>query len=437
MTAAAAASQISAERMLTIEPGDDRKETRTYRNLLRQLTEVRDAALVRRVFAVDRQGRVRADTSGALPVGTEMPELARDRFELTSVFEGKPAYSQIMFEGTDGTLYKTGYAPIFLDNQVAGAVGVEGNAEFFGPLRYLLRSYLVLVAIGLFVLGALALLIARGLSRPLDRLVASALRIGGGDLETAVPAERTHEIGILAMELEVMRNRLESRDRQLKMMLAGVAHEVRNPIGGIELFAGLLGEELQGGVANAVDAHDHLERIRGEVQYLKTIVENFLAFARERRLAKAQIQTEELLQSVAELAQPDAAKRGVKLQISQQPASLEGDPALLVAATTNLIKNAIQASSAGGVVEVGGHTVNGHYQIEVTDHGAGIPAELQPRVFEPFFTTREKGTGLGLALAQKIARAHSGEIDFRSTPGFTTFRLRLPLAGSPGEAGRG
>ena len=149
---------------------------------------------------------------------------------------------------------------------MAGAVGVEGNAEFFGPLRYLLRSYLALVAIGLFVLGALALLIARGLSRPLDRLVASALRIGGGDLETAVPAEKTHEIGILAMELEVMRNRLESRDRQLKMMLAGVAHEVRNPIGGIELFAGLLGEELQGGVANAVDAHDHLERIRVEVQ---------------------------------------------------------------------------------------------------------------------------------------------------------------------------
>ncbi len=437
MTAAAAASQISADRMLTIEPDDDRKGTRTYRNLQRQLTEIRDAAMVRRVFAVDRQGRVRADTGGVLPVGTEMPELARDRFELTGVFRGEPAYSQFLFEGSDGRLYKTGYAPIFLENRVVGAVGVEGNAEFFGPLKRLLRSYLLLVAIALLALGALALLIARGLSRPLNRLVASALRIGGGDLETAVPAERTHEIAILARELEVMRNRLESRDRQLKMMLAGVAHEVRNPIGGIELFAGLLGEELQSGAANGTEARTHLERIRGEVQYLKTIVEDFLAFARDRRLAKARIQTEELLQSVVELARPDAAKRGVKLEISQQPASLEGDQTLLVAATINLIKNAIQASSSGGLVEVGGQTVNGHYQIEVTDHGAGIPTELQPRIFEPFFTTREKGTGLGLALAQKIVRAHCGEIDFRSTPGFTTFRLRLPLAGSPVRAGKG
>jgi signal transduction histidine kinase len=127
----------------------------------------------------------------------------------------------------------------------------------------------------------------------------------------------------------------------------------------------------------------------------------------------------------------------VKLEISPQPASLEGDHTLLVAATINLIKNAIQASSAGEVVEVGGQTVNGHYEIEVRDHGAGIPTELQPRIFEPFFTTREKGTGLGLALAQKIVRAHSGEIDFKSTPGFTTFRLRLPLAGSPVQAGKG
>jgi len=82
-------------------------------------------------------------------------------------------------------------------------------------------------------------------------------------------------------------------------------------------------------------------------------------------------------------------------------------------------------------VEVGGRRVDRRYEIEVKDHGSGIPAELQGRVFEPFFTTRERGSGLGLALAQKIVRAHGGEIRFQSAPGSTVFRIHLPLAGSP------
>jgi len=428
--AAAAASQISAERMLTIEPEDDRKETRTYRNLRHQLTEIRDAPKARRVFAVDRAGRVRGDTNAQLPVGAKMPELARDQLELTAVFQGSPAFSQVLFEGADGRLYKTGYAPIFLEQKVVGAVGVEGSAEFFGPLRRMLRSYLFLVFFALLALAVLAVLIARALAGPLNRLVSSALRIGSADLDTAVPAERTKEIGILAKQLEEMRKGLQSRDRQLKMMLAGVAHEVRNPIGGIELFAGLLDEQLQGQI-NQAEARAHLGRIRGEVQYLKRIVEDFLAFARERTIVKAPLGTEELLDSSLEITGPDAEKHGVKLQVQREAATLEADSTLLVAATVNLIKNAIQASEAGNVVEVGGRRVDRRYEIEVKDHGSGIPAELQGRVFEPFFTTRERGSGLGLALAQKIVRAHGGEIRFQSAPGSTVFRIHLPLAGSP------
>ncbi len=427
--AAATASQVSAERMLTIEPGDDGRGTRTYRNLVRQLTEIRNASAFRRVFAVDKQGRVRADTGGALPVGAQMPELARDQVELARVFEGAANPSQVLFEGSDGRLYKTGYAPIFQGKQVVGAIGVEATAEFFGPLKRLFRAYAMVVLSTLLLLGLVALLVARGLSRPLSRLVASALRIGRGDLETAVPPERTKEIGILSRELELMRNRLESRDLQLKMMLAGVAHEVRNPIGGIELFAGLLAEELDGEVreGNLGEARTHLQRIRGEIAYLKTIVEDFLAFARERRLAKSRIRAEQLLESAAELAAGDAQTRGISLRLSPEEAWIEGDYSLLVSATVNLIRNAIQASSNGGVVELAGRTEDSQYLIEVVDRGPGVPAEIQGKIFDPFFSTRAKGSGLGLALAQKIVRAHDGEIEFKSAPGRTVFCVRLPL----------
>ena len=422
--AAATASQVSGERMLTIEPGDDVQGTRTWRNLTRLLGEVQQASGVRRVFLVDLQGRVRADAGGGLPVGAEAPELARDRLELARVFSGERAASQVLFTGSDGLLYKTGYAPVRQADAVVGAVAVEGSAAFFGPLAQLSRTFTVATGVALAVLVAVAVLTARGLARPLRRLMDSALRIGRGDLTTPVPPEPTREIGVLARELEVMRGALESRDRQLKLMLAGVAHEVRNPLGGIELFSGLLAEDLKAG--SAADATEHVARIQREVAYLQRIVEDFLAFAREQPLARAPIDAPVLLAGACELLGAEAQAKGVKVEVDAAPAWLEADGSLLTAALVNLVKNAVQASPSGERVTVTGRSEAERYTIQVRDAGPGIPEAERERVFEPFFTTREKGTGLGLPLARKIVRAHGGELAFTSTPGSTTFTLTLP-----------
>lgn len=423
--AAAAASQVHGERMLSIEPGDDVQGTRTWRNLTRLLGELQKASGVRRVFVVDVQGRVRADLGGGLPVGAEAPELARDRLELARVFAGERAASQVLFTGSDGRLYKTGYAPVWQEDAVVGAVAVEGSAAFFGPLARLSRTFAVATGVALAVLAAVAVLTARGLARPLSRLMDSALRIGRGDLTTPVPPEPMREIGVLARELEVMRGALESRDRQLKLMLAGVAHEVRNPLGGIELFSGLLAEDLRAGTPTG--AAEHVARIQREVAYLQRIVEDFLAFAREQPLARAPVEAPALLAGACELVAVEAGARGVKVEVEAAPALLEADGSLLTAALVNLVKNAVQASPQGARVQVAGRAEAGRYAIQVRDSGPGIPETERERIFEPFFTTREKGTGLGLPLARKIIRAHGGELELRSTPGDTTFTLLLPL----------
>lgn len=160
----------------------------------------------------------------------------------------------MLFEGNDGQLYKTGYAPLLQNGAVVGAVAVEGSAAFFGPLTRLRNAFLSLAALMLALLTAAAVASAAALKRPLDRLVASALRIGRGDLATRVPGEGRWEMGILARELEAMRGALESRDRQLKLMLGGVAHEVKNPLGGMKLFAGLLDEELRAATPDLAEA---------------------------------------------------------------------------------------------------------------------------------------------------------------------------------------
>jgi signal transduction histidine kinase len=387
---------------------------------------------VRRILVVDADRRARLDVGGQLPPLAEATELLRDSLELSRVFEGQRAASQVLFEGTDGRLYKTGYAPLLLDGKVVGAVAVEGSAAFFGPLTGLRNAFVGLLVVTLLMLAVAAVLVAQGLTRPIDRLVSSALRIGSGDLSTPVAGERTREIGILARELETMRQALESRDRQLKLMLGGVAHEVKNPLGGIELFGGLLDEELKAATPDLEEARNHLRRIRRELDYLKRIVEDFLVFAREQKLQPAPLDAKALLDTAAAHLAGEAESRRVTLSVDAAAATLTGDESLLTSALVNLVKNAVQASKEGQLVTLTGRADGARYVVEVKDEGPGIPPDVLPRIFEPFFTTREKGTGLGLPLARKLVEAHRGTLEAASQPGRTVFTVTLPLSTPPG-----
>ncbi len=431
LAAATLASQLKAERVFALEPDDAQGEgSRTFRSLTAQVQEARRAAGLKRVLVADLSQRAFLDVreGPGLPPRAEAPELLRDTGELARVAQGERAASQVLFEGVDGQLYKTGYAPLLQDGQVVGVVAVEGTATFFAPLTRLVRGFLGLAAGVLLVLALAAVLVTRTLSRPLERLVESALRIGGGDLVTAVPAEPTLEIGILARELEAMRRSLESRDRQLKLMLGGVAHEVKNPLGGIELFAGLLGEELQAPAPDTQEARSHLSKIQRELEYLKRIVEDFLAFAREQKLNTERLDAQAWVESACAHLAGEAQGKAVTLKVEAAGGLVRGDGGLLTSALVNLVKNAVQASPSGTTVEVRGAIEGHHYVVRVRDEGGGIPPEQQEHVFEPFFTTREKGTGLGLPLARKLVEAHGGRLELTSRPGATEFTVTLPRA---------
>jgi len=426
--AAAVAADLKAERVLSIEPGDEAGEgSRTWRALNAQLQETKSRTRARRIFVVDAQKHARLDVGGTLLPGAEAVELLRDEGELTRVFEGHLSSSQVMFEGNDGQLYKTGYAPLLDGDKVAGVVAVEGSAAFFGPLRQLRNAFIALAVLTLLLLAAAALLMGRALASPVERMVSAALRIGGGDLSTPVTAEGPNELGILARELEAMRLKLESRDTQLKLMLGGVAHEVKNPLGGMELFAGLLDEELRGAKPDVQEASSHLEKIRRELTYLKRIVDDFLAFAREQRVSLDAHPAAKVANAAAKHLAGEAEARGVKLEVNAADATLNIDESLLTSALVNLVKNAVQASAGGKTVSLTGRVDGSNYVLEVHDEGSGIPVEVQARIFEAFFTTREQGTGLGLPLAKKLVEANRGTLTLESRPGSTTFRITLPV----------
>lgn len=403
-----------------LAPGDD--ESRSARRLRHKLETMGKRTDVADIILLDTQLRAVLGTGPEVRIGDRYYQAESDRSELESVFKGQTA-SSVLFRGVDRRFYKTGYAPIRGESGVVGAVGVRGSAQYFAALASL-RNTLVGAGIAVFaLLVALSVLTARRTTRPLRRLASAARRIGAGQLNEPVAVESTDEVGLLASTMNDMRHALLERDQQMQMMLSGIAHEVRNPLGGIALFAGLLREEL----ADQPDRLAMVQRIEREMDYLKRVVTEFLDYARQRPLQGSPVDLAVLVDDVAQVLRGDAEAAGVSLSCSVQPACIDGDSEQLRRVMLNLARNAIQACGPEGLVQLRCGTAAGSAYFEMVDDGHGIADEALRRVFDPFFTTRERGTGLGLALSRQIIEQHGGKLTLESKPDHgTRARATLP-----------
>jgi signal transduction histidine kinase len=419
--ARAAAATLPADRVAGLSPGDE--GTRTLAHVRARLDALARATNTR-LFVIRPDRTALADSAGQHRIGESPPALERDRLEIAEAARGRSLPSQVLFEGRDGRLYKTGYAPLAADDgTIVGVVGADGTAASFATLRGFRRLLVALGVGGALLAAGLAALAGLSLTRPLMRLTEAAERIGRGDLATPLWRRvRKDQIGLLRDTLEEMRRSLRARDEEREMLLAGIAHEVRNPLGGMELFTGLLAEELSGRPEAA-----HVDRIRTELKTLSRVVDEFLDYARARPLQTEPCELEGLLAEVGVLVQPIAAERGIRVVTSGR-GSCAADREKLRRALLNLARNAVEASGDGAEVEIAAHLDGqGDAVIEILDRGPGLGAEAREQLFRPFFTTKERGTGLGLALAKKVADAHGGTLELAEREGGgTVARLTLP-----------
>ncbi|MCC6747429.1 MAG: HAMP domain-containing histidine kinase [Deltaproteobacteria bacterium] len=417
--AQAAATQVSPESVAFLAPGDD--DSRTAQRLRHKLLQLRDRTGVARIFVLDRELRSRTDTEAGVRIGDRHYQAEADRSELRRVFGGEAA-SSVLFEGNDGRTYKTGYAPVREGQTVVAVLGAAGSAAFFADLRRL-RTYLVLSAgVVAVVLVGVTVLVARRISRPLRELAGAATRIGAGELDREIPVRGGDEVGLLARTMNEMRQQLHEREQQLQLMLSGIAHEVRNPLGGIALFAGLLREEL----ADKPEQLEMVQRIERELGYLKNVVGEFLDYARKAPPHLQELDLAPLLEELAQVVEADAATAGLVLRRELPSTPAIGDGEQLRRVVLNLARNAIQATAKGGAITLRCGLDDGTPFLELEDTGSGIAPELLERIFAPFFTTREKGTGLGMALSKKIVDQHGGGIAVASLVGQGT-RVRVTL----------
>lgn len=425
--AAASAAQLADENLAVLGPGDE--QTRTYRNVQRRLRELASATGAARIYVFGADRTSRCDTRAGIAIGDRYYALEASRSELRQVFSGAPA-SSVLFTGRDGVLYKSGFAPLHGDADgapIAFAVGVDGAASLYAQLAGFRRTLFALGLGGTLLMVLLSILVARRLVRPVRQLARAAERIGGGDLDEPVSATSRDEIGLFADTMEQMRQQLRARDERMQMMLAGIAHEVRNPLGGVELYAGLLREELAGDSEKL----QHVARIERELGRLSTIVNDFLEYARRPKPDLAPCNIAELLAEVRDLALATAQPRHVRVELATEPARVSGDEGQLRRALVNLAQNAVQAcpTDGSGRVTLGCARSGGEVVVTVHDSGSGIDSDALARIWTPFYTTKQSGTGLGLAFVRDIASDHGARLAVDSAPGRgTTFTLALPEA---------
>jgi nitrogen fixation/metabolism regulation signal transduction histidine kinase len=344
-----------------------------------------------------------------------------------------------------------GIARALAPGQIARADRIRETAALFRLYReergQRLRSYLAPFALayaGLLALAAVVgLRLARRIAGPVEALAAGARRVAGGDLAVRVDARATGEVGDLVDEFNRMIEEIAAQRAEVarlervaawRDLARSLAHEIKNPLTPIQLAVQQLADRVPRDGESGELLDECVGIVNEEVESLRRLVREFSEFARLPRPKPEPGDLSELLDEVARLYGDERVTRDGSGSL---PARF--DEAELKRALLNLVDNGLAACAAAGRTErvvLGGRISAGETVLTVTDEGCGIPDANLARVFEPNFSTKSEGMGLGLAIVEGIVRGHGGTIDVASRPDEgTTFTIRLPGLPTPAVKG--
>lgn len=355
------------------------------------------------------------------------------------------------FENPDGTSvtqditltgkpYKVFYLPLEFGRFYCLLRPMDAIAEAKRTFTWYMLSIAVLV---LALVAFISQRIGKNLTNPIKVLVNSTARVATGDLDEQCEIKTHDEIGDLAAGFNQMtRDLKQSRDQLIQAerlatagkMSASFAHEIRNPLSSMRMLAQML---MQKPEMSAKKNQQSIRYILEEIERIDAIVRGLMDFARPTALNLAQQPIAPVLQAVLSLMEANLAHHQIQLVLDFSPETpaIEFDSDKLKQAFMNVVLNAMEAMPQGGELKVSTFTKANSACIKVTDTGVGIPAEDLERIFEPFFTGKTKGTGLGLANVKRILEEHEGHVEIESTPGEgTTILMWLPVGGNVSTA---
>ncbi len=294
---------------------------------------------------------------------------------------------------------------------------------------------IICFALAIAAAAAVGYFLMRSISRPVAALRAGAVRVGAGDLDARIGLPGDDELAELARVFDQMTADLERHQAELLeahrlasigQVASGVAHEINNPLGVILGYVTLLRREVQ------LADREELRIIEDEVRQSLSIVAGLLDLARPVRLDRSDVDLREVGREAASRLEEAGRTEGIDIRFRDNAiARVQADEGKVRQIVFNLLLNAVEAvrepDAAAPIVEITWCEKNGFAWLQIDDHGPGIRPDVLERLFEPFFTTRSKGHGLGLAIARTLARAHGGDVHLEPRPAGTGTRASLSL----------
>jgi signal transduction histidine kinase len=336
----------------------------------------------------------------------------------------------------DDEVYES-WVPLITGDTAFGAIQVVVTGSLLRDgVRGAFSSGVLITLVVLTVAMASGALVARFVYRELRTLEERVAAIREGRFDEPPPESAADEFGRLARELDLLGKDLQSAQRtsvdrarvlqRLGEMAAGVAHELRDPLQSLSLSL----ESVSTAGNGDPSLEEPLQNARRTVTRLDRGIRGFLTIARVRPADFRELDVNELIRSLHEELEPDTNLAGLELEVdlTGDPTLVLGDPAILKQAVQNLVRNSMHAQpSRSGRIELRTRTDGDRVQIAVVDTGPGIPPENRERVFDLLFTTRQEGTGVGLALVKQVVEMHGGDAAIDSDPeGETVVTLELP-----------
>jgi signal transduction histidine kinase len=375
-----------------------------------------------------------AQVGRTLPPGEDLPTLVT-----------APGYEQVRAVYREGRILEW-RQPLALGDEPFGEISI--GLSMILIRRELVRSLLpagIAVGLALVIAVSVAMLLAQVVLRPIHVITSGLTRLGRGELGKPLDLrdEEFRDLGDVFDQVSAQLQSAIGDDRKraqladltrrvasLGRLTAGVAHEVKNPLNAMTIHLELLKQKL--GSPEPAAAARHAEVIGNEIRRLDDVVQGFLKFVRPEDVTLGPVKTRGLIASVIEAVSPEAERAGVVCETTCNDAQLaiEGDESLLRQAFLNLAQNAIQAMPGGGRLRITCATGrDGRVEVRVQDTGEGIAPEHLARIFDLYFTTKKRGSGIGLSLVFRTVQLHNGDIDVESTVGTgTTFVIKLPRA---------
>ena len=412
---AAADVGLSAELLLGLRPGMEEGEGGlVFQSEQEKIGRLRRWVEEAYILRQDLYALVTTLPVDSIRIGDYLYRLVPHINEIDTAVEVGSATSDL-FEPSPGRYFKYGFVRL----EHSSVPGAENNvvlavlmqADYLAPLDDFRQTAIMGSMLAAGVAAIIAWFLATTVTVPLNRLGRVAIRIQRGRMDEPVHQERGGELGRLSRAMERMRVGILHRDEQLRLMLAQVAHEIRNPLGGLELFASAAAES-----EDPEERTEFIGKVRYEITALNQIIDDFLTYARpllpEGDLHDMRLPVREAVELV-EIEMRDSGGE-LTLDLPTHPVMARADPEHVKRVALNLVRNAAQA---GKRVQVRCEPYRGEAVLFVRDNGPGVSIELEDRIFEPFVTDKEQGAGLGLAIVKRVVEANGGRVELTTGEG--------------------